>query len=71
MNTQEKRTKFTALGKKYYPSRDPTKHRNGHFPPKNGLLGTVICFQRKYQSVLEAYRISGNRPHQYSQCFDS
>ena len=34
MNTPVKRTKSTALGKKCNPSRGPTKHGKGHFPPK-------------------------------------
>ena len=29
-----------------------------------------VKFQPKSQSVLEAYRISGNRLHQHTQCFD-
>ena len=43
---------------------------------RNGLWGTVYVwlfyyyFQRKSQSVLEAYSISGNRPSQHSNCFD-
>ena len=49
MNTAVKRTKSTALGKMYYPTRGPAKHRRGTFPTKRG-------------SIIKAYKISANRP---------
>ena len=36
MNVSVKCAKSTASGKKYFPSRGPTKHRRGPFTPKRG-----------------------------------
>ena len=67
MNAQVKRAKSPALGKKCNPNSGPTKHRKG---PK-GLSGTEKdYFKLKSQTILEAYRISGNLPNYLSQCFD-
>ena len=36
MNSPVQRAKSTVWGKKCNPSRDPTKHKKGSFPPKRG-----------------------------------
>ena len=80
MNTPVKRAKSTALGKKCNPSAvlpNPKRifttenDRKGAVEYRKGRVPEAFfLFQRKPQSVLKAYRSSGNRSHQHSQCFD-
>ena len=59
MNTPVKRANLCTAGKKCNPSRSPSKYRKGPFPPKRGHR---VPKRTKSQSVLDGYRISGNRP---------
>ena len=54
MNTPVKRTKSTALGKKYNPSSSPIKHRKGHFSHRKGHFATEKDRKRAlgYRKVL-------------------
>ena len=81
MNISIKRAKCTALGKKGNSSRGPTKHRKGPYLLKRIAKGLSnrygiekdVCGFFNFSvnpNVLEAYRISGNRLNQHSQCFD-
>ena len=56
--------------KKCSPRRGTTEQKKRTERRLSGIVYVWLFLFRKFESILEAYKISDNRPHQHSPCFD-